>query len=83
MGRIRIDTGGHGCCGQERAVCRSRGTTWPRSQRRGDTASSTNASEAEAVKLVNDTEYGLAAGVWIEDMRQAQRMVNALEAGTI
>ncbi|MFB6158018.1 MAG: aldehyde dehydrogenase [Haloferacaceae archaeon] len=39
--------------------------------------------EAEAVETANDTDYGLAAGVWTEDMRQAHRVADALEAGTV
>jgi len=39
--------------------------------------------EAEAVEIANDTEYGLAAGIWSEDMRQAHRVAEGLEAGTV
>ena len=39
--------------------------------------------EAEAVKLANDTCYGLAAGIWTEDLRRAHRMLHAIRAGTI
>jgi aldehyde dehydrogenase (NAD+) len=39
--------------------------------------------EAEAVKLANDTIYGLAAGVWTKDMNRALRMSVALKAGTV
>ena len=41
------------------------------------------ADEAEATELANDVDYGLAAGVWTEDMRQAHRMVDAIDAGTV
>ena len=40
-------------------------------------------SEAEVVELANDTDYGLAAGVWTEDIRQAERLVDAIEAGVV
>lgn len=39
--------------------------------------------EAEAIDIANDTPFGLAAGVWTEDLRQAQRVASAIEAGTI
>jgi aldehyde dehydrogenase (NAD+) len=40
-------------------------------------------TEEEVVELANDTDYGLAAGVWTEDTRRALRMVEKLEAGTV
>ena len=43
----------------------------------------TFADEGEVLELANDVEYGLAAGVWTEDMRRAQRMAEGIEAGTI
>lgn len=39
--------------------------------------------EDEVVALANDTEYGLAAGVWTNDLGRAHRMAARLEAGTI
>ncbi|MFZ1990138.1 MAG: aldehyde dehydrogenase [Alphaproteobacteria bacterium] len=39
--------------------------------------------EADAVKIANDTPYGLAAGIWTEDLRRAHRMIEKLRAGTI
>jgi (Z)-2-((N-methylformamido)methylene)-5-hydroxybutyrolactone dehydrogenase len=39
--------------------------------------------EAEAVRLANDTAYGLGAGVWTSDMARAFRMSEAIEAGTV
>ena len=39
--------------------------------------------EAEAVRIANDTIYGLAAGVWTGDIGRAVRMSSALKAGTV
>jgi len=39
--------------------------------------------EAEAIKIANDTIYGLAAAVWSRDISQAHRMARALRAGTV
>src|SRR5579859_5350244 len=41
------------------------------------------AGEAEAVKLANDSIYGLAAAVWTSDMNAAHRVSGALRAGTV
>jgi len=38
-------------------------------------------SEEEAIKKANNTIYGLAAGVFTNDLQRAHRMVNQLEAG--
>lgn len=40
-------------------------------------------TEAEAVKLGNDTHYGLAGAVWSQDAGKAQRVARALRHGTI
>jgi len=37
----------------------------------------------EAVRLANDSSYGLCAGVWSRDAARAQAMANRLEAGTV
>ncbi|WP_072803201.1 aldehyde dehydrogenase family protein [Rhodococcoides yunnanense] len=39
--------------------------------------------EAEAVQIANDTDYGLAAGVWTSDLDTSQRVSAALHAGTV
>lgn len=39
--------------------------------------------EEEAIRLGNDTIYGLAAGVWTENIGRAVRMSKALKAGTV
>jgi acyl-CoA reductase-like NAD-dependent aldehyde dehydrogenase len=39
--------------------------------------------EAQAVRLANDTPYGLAAAVWTADMNIAHRLSNALRGGTV
>ncbi|MCU1647760.1 MAG: betaine-aldehyde dehydrogenase [Nocardia sp.] len=40
-------------------------------------------TEAEAIRLGNDTEYGLAAGVRTADAARGERMVRALRHGTV
>lgn len=37
----------------------------------------------EAVALANDSEYGLAAGVWTNDLGSAHRLAAAIQAGTV
>lgn len=39
--------------------------------------------EAEVIGKANDTEYGLAAGVWTENVRRAIRVSAELEAGVV
>jgi len=39
--------------------------------------------EAEAIRIANDCAYGLAAGVWTEDMRRAVIMAKRLQVGTV
>jgi aldehyde dehydrogenase (NAD+) len=39
--------------------------------------------EDEAIALANGTRYGLAAGVWTNDVRRAHRVAHALRAGTV
>src|SRR5579863_8195793 len=39
--------------------------------------------EEEAVRIANNTPYGLAAGVWTQSIRRALMMSERLEAGTV
>ncbi|HEX9783690.1 MAG TPA: aldehyde dehydrogenase family protein [Opitutaceae bacterium] len=40
-------------------------------------------TEAEAIALANDSEYGLAAGIWTRDVDRPLRIARELQAGTI
>jgi aldehyde dehydrogenase (NAD+) len=39
--------------------------------------------EDDAVRLANDTDFGLAAGVWTTSLARAHRMAARLDAGTV
>ena len=39
--------------------------------------------EEEAVAMANDTRYGLAAGIWTDDIKRAHRLARDLDAGTV
>ena len=40
-------------------------------------------TEEEALRLANDTEYGLSSAVFIEDLRAGLRLANGIEAGVV
>jgi (Z)-2-((N-methylformamido)methylene)-5-hydroxybutyrolactone dehydrogenase len=40
-------------------------------------------SDEEAVRIANDTPYGLAAGVWTRDLARAHTVARNLDAGTV
>ncbi|TPX12995.1 uncharacterized protein E0L32_006640 [Thyridium curvatum] len=41
------------------------------------------ASDDEAIRLMNDTEYGLTASVWTKDIPRGQEIIEQLQAGTV
>jgi acyl-CoA reductase-like NAD-dependent aldehyde dehydrogenase len=41
------------------------------------------ADDAEAVRLMNDSPYGLTASVWTEDLTRAEGLMGQLDAGTV
>ena len=40
-------------------------------------------TEAEALEIANDTRYGLAAGIWTNDVRRAHRVAHGVKAGMV
>ncbi len=40
-------------------------------------------TEEEAITIANDTEYGLAAGVWTENLGRAKRLISKIDAGNV
>ncbi len=40
-------------------------------------------SDEEAVKLINDSEFGLTASIWTKDVERAQELMDDIEAGTV
>jgi acyl-CoA reductase-like NAD-dependent aldehyde dehydrogenase len=39
--------------------------------------------EAEMIALANDTNYGLASGIWTQNIDRAMRFANQIDAGTV
>jgi aldehyde dehydrogenase (NAD+) len=39
--------------------------------------------EADAIRIANDTRFGLAAGVWTTNIKRGHRVANQLQAGTV
>jgi len=40
-------------------------------------------SDADAVRLANDSEYGLAASVWTQDRARGEKIARQIQAGTV
>ncbi|HEY0048277.1 MAG TPA: aldehyde dehydrogenase family protein [Pyrinomonadaceae bacterium] len=40
-------------------------------------------TEAEAIRLANDSEFGLTASVWTKDLTKGKRVAEKIEAGTV
>lgn len=40
-------------------------------------------TEAEAIRLANDSEFGLTASVWTRDLKKGKRVAMQIEAGTV
>ncbi len=40
-------------------------------------------TEQEAIAIANDTEFGLAAGIWTQNVQRAHRVANRVRAGTV
>lgn len=39
--------------------------------------------DEEAVRLMNDSEYGLTASVWTKDIKRGEVLIEQLDAGTV
>jgi aldehyde dehydrogenase (NAD+) len=39
--------------------------------------------ETEAIRRANDSDFGLGAGIWSQDVSRVQRMANAVKAGSV
>ena len=40
-------------------------------------------SDEEAIRLMNDSEYGLTASIWTQDVEAAERIGGLTETGTV
>ena len=40
-------------------------------------------NEAEAIELANDSEYGLGASIWTQDLDKAERLSSSVESGIV
>jgi len=40
-------------------------------------------TEEEAIRIANQTDYGLAASIWTSDIRRGQRVAREMEAGSV
>ncbi|MBP1934902.1 aldehyde dehydrogenase [Ammoniphilus resinae] len=40
-------------------------------------------SEEEVIKMANDTQYGLGAGIWTNNLKRAHRMARSIESGIV
>ena len=40
-------------------------------------------SDEEAIRLMNDSDYGLTASVWTNDISRGNEIIEQLEAGTV
>ena len=41
------------------------------------------ADEDESIKLANDSEYGLGASIWTQDLDKAERLSSSIESGIV
>lgn len=39
--------------------------------------------DEEALRLMNDSDYGLTASIWTKDIARGEELIDQLEAGTV